>query len=395
MPMCYTYIALGLGDLGGCACGVVLTKKLFLVTTETSGDLLGGRLVAELKEMVKDLQITGVGGEKLLAEGMAPIYQVSDFNVMGLFEVLSQLKRLKAMFKHLVNEVKKQKPDIIVLVDAPDFNLRFAKAVRKLGIPVIYYVSPQVWAWRKGRAKTVAKIVDHLMVLFSFEVDIYKNLGLDVTWVGHPLVDELKSDEDRDTFIRQWGLDKTKPLVSLAPGSRVSEVDRLLPAMAEVARQREDRYQFALPLAPSIERKHVEDILAGAPVAILPSQMRSLMRHADAAVVASGTATLETALLHTPMIVGYKMKNLSYWLARMLVRVPHIALANIVLDTRVAPELIQGDFKPELILPELDDMVTNGKRRDAMIAEYKRLDRILGGGGAAKKAAEVLKGFLK
>ena len=393
--MCYTYIALGLGDLGGCACGVVLTKKLFLVTTETSGDLLGGRLVAELKEMVKDLQITGVGGEKLLAEGMAPIYQVSDFNVMGLFEVLSQLKRLKAMFKHLVNEVKKQKPDIIVLVDAPDFNLRFAKAVRKLGIPVIYYVSPQVWAWRKGRAKTVAKIVDHLMVLFSFEVDIYKNLGLDVTWVGHPLVDELKSDEDRDTFIRQWGLDKTKPLVSLAPGSRVSEVDRLLPAMAEVARQREDRYQFALPLAPSIERKHVEDILAGAPVAILPSQMRSLMRHADAAVVASGTATLETALLHTPMIVGYKMKNLSYWLARMLVRVPHIALANIVLDTRVAPELIQGDFKPELILPELDDMVTNGKRRDAMIAEYKRLDRILGGGGAAKKAAEVLKGFLK
>ena len=341
-----------------------------------------------------DVQITGVGGDLLEAEGMQPIYRVSDFNVIGLFEVLSQLRRLKRIFNELVTAVREHQPDLILLVDGPDFNLRFAKAVKGLGIPVIYYVSPQIWAWRPQRAKTVASLVDHLMVLFSFEQDFYKNYGLSTTWVGHPLVDELKDDRSREAFFHEQGFQTDKPLVALAPGSRWSEVKRLLPVMAELAHARQDQYQFALPLASTIEKQDVLTLLNGAEVTILPRKMRTLMRHADAAVVASGTATLETGLLRTPMIVGYKLKWLTFLLAKWLVKVPHVALVNIVLGKGVVPELIQGAFEKEHVLPLLDELIQVPERRNQMLEEFDRLESILGGGGASKRAADVIKGFL-
>ncbi len=372
-----------------------MTKKIFLVTTETSGDLLAGKMLAVLKDRMPDLAVSGVGGDLLQEQGMETIFHVRDFSVMGLFEVLSQLKRLKGMFNQLKERVKTDRPDLIVLVDAPDFNIRFAKAVKGLGIPVVYYVSPQVWAWRKKRAGKLAKLVDHMMVLFSFEVDIYKKYGLPTSWVGHPLVDELKDLCERDAFMAANGLDPNLPLVALAPGSRNQEVRRLLPVMAQVAEARLDKYQFVIPLAGTIDASEAQSMLGWLPVPILQGKMREVMHHADAAVVASGTATLETGLLRTPMIVGYKLKSLTYYMARLLVKAPHIALVNIILGKRVVPELVQDDFQVQNVLPLLDQLLRSGKRRAQILQEFDRLESILGGGGAAVKAATVIEGFLK
>lgn len=371
-------------------------KKLFLLTTESSGDLLGARLLGALKPLVPGLTVRGVGGERLAAEGMHLLRRVSDFNVMGLVEVLSQLSRLRGMFRELVEAVREWQPDVVVLIDAPDFNLRFAKALRGMGIPVVYYVSPQVWAWRKGRAKKIANLVDHMMVLFRFETEIYHRYGLKTTWVGHPLVDELTCDQNRDAFMAANGFDPARPLVALAPGSRRKEVKSLLPTMLQVAQARQDRVQFAVPAAPTVDRAMVDEIMAeaGVQVPVLPGQMRALMRHADAAVVASGTATLETGLLGTPMIVGYRLQRLSYALAKRLVQLENVALVNIVLGKRVVPELIQDAFNREQILHELDVLLEQPERCRAIEAELARLPEALGGGGAAERAAAVVKDYL-
>lgn len=371
-----------------------MSKHLFLVSTESSGDLLGAGLIKELKKITPNLSVSGVGGEKLIAQGLEAHYHIRDFNLMGLFEVLSQIRRLRGVFKDLVERVKREKPDLVLLIDAPDFNLRFAKALKGLGIPIVYYVSPQVWAWRKGRAKKIAQWVDHMIVLFSFEQDIYREYGLETTWVGHPLVDELQDFGTRDAFFSKHHFNPNTPLVALAPGSRDSEVKRLLPVMTEVVSARREEYQFGLPLAGTINREMVDELIGDLPIKILPGEMRPLMKHADVAVVASGTATLETGLLGTPMIVGYRLKNLTYQLAKHLVKVPHIALVNLVLDKRVVPELIQHEFCPEKILPLLDEFIKSEQRRTEIIGEFARLETILGGGGASLKAANVVKGLL-
>lgn len=371
-----------------------MKDSLFLVTTEASGDNLGTGLVRELKKDVKNLRIRGVGGDGLIAQGMDPIYHVKDFNVMGLFEVLSQLSRLKRMFNHLVEAVKQEKPAAILLIDAPDFNIRFAKALQGLGIPIIYYVSPQVWAWRAKRARQIAGLVNHMMVLFPFEVPIYEEYGLKTTLVGHPLKDELKPINNREAFFREKNLDMDKPLVILAPGSRKAEVSRLLPVMVEVAKARADRYQFALTTAPTIDAEQVHTLIEDAPIQIWPKEMRTAVAHADAALVASGTATLETALLGTPLIVAYKMKTLSYQLAKRLVKVPHISLVNIVLGERVVPELVQADFNVETACRELDKLITDQALRRRIKTSFEKLRHLLGDEGAASRAAAVVREYL-
>lgn len=351
-------------------------------------------MLASLRGMVQDLEVYGVGGDELAAQGMRPLFHVRDFNVMGLVEVLSQLKRLKGIFAELVDHVRQNPPDVIVLIDAPDFNLRFAKAVKDLGIPIIYYVSPQVWAWRKKRAHTIASLVDHIMVLFEFEKPIFEDLGLATTWTGHPLIDELGHTITRQDFFHECGLDPYRPLVAIAPGSRPSEIKRHLPVFRELALARRDQYQFALPVAPALDTSVLSEGLGNAGVHLLPGKMRPLMRHCDAAVVASGTATLETALLRTPMIVGYRLKNASYWMAKLLVKVPHISLVNIVLNEAVVPELIQQDFSAKKILPILDELMQGGSKREAMLKAFDRLEKALGGSGASERAALVVKDFL-
>lgn len=370
-------------------------KKLFLVCTETSGDLLGARLVQAMRSSQQPLHVLGVGGPLLEAQGMELVHHIRDFNVMGMVEVISQLWRLRAQFHELRRAVAAAKPDAIVLIDAPDFNMRFARSLRPLGIPTIYYVSPQVWAWRRKRARLLAQWVDHLMVLFRFEETIYRDLGLPTTWVGHPLVDEVRSIQPDPALLEPLGLSPEKPLIVLAPGSRSSVVRRLLPVMAQVARRRGDRWQFVLTRAHSIDAQEISGLLADAPVTMVDCDMRRMLAHATAAVVASGTATLETALMKVPMIVGYKMNPLSHLLAKSLVRLPHIAMVNIVLQKAVVPELIQGAFEVDRVIALLDQIVSTGPIRRDMIDAYEALPELLGNGGASQRAAEVVWRYLK
>ncbi|MCB1044299.1 MAG: lipid-A-disaccharide synthase [Acidobacteria bacterium] len=350
---------------------------------------MGGELLCELHKLHPDLQVTGVGGPQMQAQGLRPIYRVSDFNVMGLFEVISQLKRLKRQFNHMVKEVNTWKPDAVVLIDAPDFNMRFAKALTEQNIPVIYYVGPQVWAWRAKRAAQLAKLVDHIMLLFEFEAPFYKGLDCKASVVGHPLVDELtrfkmahKEDPPRTN---------QKPRVVLAPGSRKREVSSLLPIMLELIDMRPE-YQFALALAPTIEPQSLE--LGARRDRIVIGQMRPLMASADAAVVASGTATLETGLMGVPMVVGYRLSSASYVLAKRLVKTPHVALVNIVLGERVVPELIQGAFQPEAVARHLDLLVKPTPERSYMADKFAQLNDLLGGEGASRRAAQIVSEYL-
>lgn len=367
--------------------------KLFIVATETSGDFLGAELMKELTRGGLDYQASGVGGDGMVAQGLDTIYRIDDFNVMGLFEVVSQLRRLKRQFNRLIEHVTQVCPDVIVLIDAPDFNIRFARAVRALEIPIIYYVGPQVWAWRRKRAAQLAELVDHIMLLFQFEADFYRDLPAKATVVGHPLVDELGGYRRSDQARVELGFELNRPLVVLAPGSRRREVSSLLPVMKEVIIQR-PQYQYGLAMAPTISREMSQSLLGEAYDRVRLGPMRELMSQADAAVVASGTATLETGLLGVPMVVGYRMSSMTYVLARRLVKIPHVALVNIVLNDRVVPELIQGDFTATRVIHEVDDMIRNAERRQEITDKLTRIPGILGGGGASQRAAEVVAGYV-
>ena len=369
-------------------------KKVFLITTETSGDLLAGSLLRHLFKMQPGLDVRGVGGIQARLEGMNTLYSVEDFNVMGLFEVIGKLPKLRRQFDDLVTYCQSWEPDVVILVDAPDFNIRMAKVIKTFGFPIVYYVSPQVWAWRKSRATQIASLVDHMMVLFEFETDIYRKLGLKTSWVGHPLVEDLQDFVPAPEVLELVKKNPKAKTIVLAPGSRYSELSRHLQILKGVVDQAPGDIQFLLPLAPSLKNADLGNLSERNNLHILQGNMRSAMSLADAAVVASGTATLETALLGVPMVVGYRMSSLSYNLALRLVKVEHIALVNIVLGKRVVPELIQEDFCPESIWKILKTLLTSEHERQIMKCEFSKLGAILGGLGASERAAEVVGAYL-
>ncbi len=368
-------------------------KKLFLVATETSGDFLGSKLLQHLHVTAPNLKCFGVGGDGMIEQGLDPIYRVSDFNVMGLVEVLSKLKQLKRQFNRLVAWVRREKPDAIVLIDAPDFNMRFAKAVADLKIPIIYYVGPQVWAWRPQRAAQLADLVDHILLLFPFEAPFYENLPVKTTVVGHPLIDELSSYK-RDVLVRkELGFDAEQPLIVLAPGSRKREISSLFPVMVEVIRSRPN-WQFGVALAPTIERTVIMEMLGDLSSRVRLGSMRAMMAQADVGVVASGTATLEAGLMGIPMVVGYRLSSLTYLLARRLVKIPYVALVNIVLNEYAVPELIQQDYNTLRVLSEVDVMIENHEQHRKVCNRLKRIPDVLGGVGASERAAHIVAGYL-
>jgi lipid-A-disaccharide synthase len=363
--------------------------RLYLVCTEASGDLLGAEMLRPLLQERPDLQVRGVAGPKLSQLGMQSLYAVADFNVMGLVEVLASLRRLTAQFRALLQDIMAFKPDLVVLIDAPDFNLRLASALKGKGLPILYYVSPQVWAWRPGRARTIASLCNHMLVLFPFEREIYQPYGLRTTFVGHPLVDQLaefRPDPSFDQIFPPTG----RPRIALAPGSRRSEIERLLPVMAEFAGLAGQEYECLVPLAPSFPLERAQALCGGAKLTFCPGQFRDTIVRCRAAVVASGTATLETGLLGVPMVVGYRLNPLTHFLAARMVRVPHIAMVNLLAGRRVVPELIQGQFQPHHLLEQLRSLVADGPARSAVLQALSLLPEQLGGRGAGKRAAAAV-----
>lgn len=366
------------------------TTRLLLSCGEPSGDLYGAELVRHLRQRLPSLSVFGIGGDRLLAQEASLTAHVRDVAVVGLVEVIRHLVRLRAVFRRLIVEIEREPPDGAVLIDYAGFNLRLARELRRRRVPVVYYVSPQVWAWRRGRVRTIRECVSRMLVLFPFEEALYRQAAVPVTFVGHPLVDLVQPATEPGRVRQGLGLDPGRPLVAVLPGSRHQEVAHNLPPLAEavsrLSRRRPD-LQFVLAAAAGLEPASFEAHLAGQALRVVANRTYDVVGAADLAIVASGTATLETALLGTPMIVVYRISPLSYALGRPFVRLPHYAMVNLVAGRRLVPELIQGGFTPGAVEAEALSLLENPGKTATMRAGLHEVRRLLGEPGASARAA--------
>lgn len=368
---------------------------VLLVAGEASGDLRGAELVAALRELVPDVRVIGVGGEKLRAAGMEVLVDAAELSTMGVTELLGRVRSIVRSYRRVRGAITGRdaaaKPDLVVLIDFPDFNLRLAKVARRAGIPVLYYVSPQVWAWRRYRVRTLAKRVDHLAVVFPFEADLYRGLA-PVTFVGHPALETVRATSAPAETRARHGLATDRPLVALLPGSRSAEVRELLPVMVEAARIL--GVQAAVALAHESLRPLAESVCPpGMPIAT--GETYDLVAASDLVLLASGSATLETALLERPMVIMYRLAPLTYALARLLVRVPFIGMPNLILGKAAVPELIQNDVTPERVAAEARRILDDPQLASRIRADLAEVRHLLGEPGAARRAARIAAGMLK
>jgi lipid-A-disaccharide synthase len=376
------------------------SKKVMIVTGEASGDLHGAHLMEAVHRINPGIQFSGMGGEALKKAGMNLLYPNQSLSVVGITEVLLKLKAIRKTLHGLKQFLEREQPDLLILIDFPDFNLRLAKFAHRRGIPVLYYISPQVWAWRPGRVKLIARWVKKMVVFFPFEVPIYKAAGVDVECVGHPLLDVVKPSRSKEETAKQLGLDPAKPIVGLLPGSRSQELERLLPVLLDTARllhQENPDLQFVIPLAPGLTKESVARWMNNAwvRVTLAEGQTYDVMNLSDLLIMASGTATLEAALLGKPMVIIYKVSPLSYWVGRALVRVKHIGLVNLVAGKGIAPELIQKDASPEKIAQEALRILNDPNVLQGMTEAMIQVRQNLGEPGAVERAACIVTSMLE
>ena len=365
-----------------------------IVAGEASGDLHGAHLVREMKAADPSLSFCGVGGRNLEEEGVRLVARSSDMAVVGFTEVFSKLRFIAGVFFRLRRMLREENPPLLILIDYPDFNLRLAAAAKKAGVPVFYYISPQVWAWRKNRIHRIRRVVDRMAVILPFEKDVYAQMGVDVDFVGHPLLDAVARTRSREEALAAFGLRDAQPIVAILPGSREKEVTTLLPEMAgaaEILSREFEGAQFVLPLADTVDPGLVEGILRGrpVPVTVVPGQMYDAVGIADAAMVASGTATLETALLGTPLVIAYRISRLTAAIGRRVIRVQHIGLVNLIAGKTLAPELIQEDATAARLAAEVKAILADRDRRETIRRELAAIRHKLGEPGAARRAAAI------
>jgi lipid-A-disaccharide synthase len=375
-------------------------KKIMIMAGEASGDLHGANLAQEIRKQDPSISLSGVGSKQMREAGVHMLADASEISVVGIAEVLTHFGALYRVFTRLKNYLKQERPDLLVLIDFPDFNIRLGKTAKKLGIPVVYYVSPQVWAWRKGRVQTIADLVKAMIVVFPFEVDIYKNVGLDVRFVGHPLTDVVQSAYTQQEARKQLGLDPAKRTLALLPGSRTKEIANLLPDMLTAAGILKNRYedlQFVLPMAPTLSESFLRTFTdaAGIEVKLVEGRVYDVLRASDAAIVTSGTATLETGLMTVPMVIVYRVSALSYFIGRMLIRVEHIGLVNIVAGERVAPELIQHESTPANMANAVTRLLDDAAQYQRIRNRLAGIRAQLGEAGASRRVASLVLEFLK
>lgn len=364
-----------------------------LVVGEASGDIHGAGLVDALWKRDPTLKIFGVSGERLQQTRFETLFSVSRLTGMGLVELAGNFKNLWQAYRLLRRALRERRPSLLVLIDFPEFNLRLAKLARQLALPVLYYVSPQVWAWRRQRVRQIARWVDRMAVVFPFEVPFYRQHGVDVSFVGHPLLEDIHVNESRETVLGRLSLNPAKPTIALLPGSRRREVEYHLPVMLQAAArlQRESAVQFLCVRAATVDPAMIETELKRASVRIpmVEDNRYDAVNASDLAWVASGTATLETALLLKPMIVVYRLAVLTYLIARWLVKVDHVAMVNLIADKRVVPELIQSEFNAERLIEESRLLLNDRERYRSVVDELARLREKLGSPGAAERVADL------
>ena len=362
--------------------------KIFIITGEPSGDLHGANLVHALLKINPNLIIQCWGGDKMEAAGAEVLKHVDELAFMGFIEVLSNLSTILKNFQICERQIAAFQPDLVVFIDYPGFNLRMAKKVKKLGIETAYYISPQIWAWKENRVHTIKRFIDHVFVILPFEKAFFKKHGVNAAYVGHPLLDELQKKSVENQDVRALlGIDNQKPIIAILPGSRTQEIKKLLGPMSAVAKRFPDR-TFIVSKVPW----QPESLYTGLPsnVYVLEGKTYKLLSAAEAALVTSGTATLETALLGTPQVVVYKANALSIAIARKLVKVKYISLVNLIMDEAVVTELIQKDVNVDRICKELQVLFEGGEKRNIVKTKYAALREKLGGGGASEITANAL-----
>lgn len=365
--------------------------KYYIIAGEASGDLHASNLMAEIKKKDKKAEFRGCGGDLMKAQGLDLVMHYRMMAYMGFVEVAVNLRKVLGNIAKVKKDIVDYQPDVLVLVDYPGFNMRIAKFAHEKGFKVCYYISPQVWAWKRRRVNKIKESVDKMLVILPFEEDFYKRYGVDVTYVGNPLLDELAKfgNGNRSIFLRRNSLGEKREIIALLPGSRSQEIKRVLPIMLKVVPRFPD-YQFVIAGVSSIDKSLYKKIIGSMDVFLVENQTYELLQNASAAVVTSGTATLETALFTVPEVVCYKSTGISYLLAKWMIKVKFISLVNLVMDKEVVKELIQKDLTEENIAKELEKLLHNGKRQRQILEDYDDLKERLGSSGASERAATVI-----
>ncbi len=351
--------------------------QILISAGEASGEMYGAMLMEALRRLAgespaatlnQELQFFGVGGDRMRAAGCDTVVDAKDLAVVGISEILGHLPKIWGLFHKLIAEADKRKPDLAVVIDSPAFNWRVARQMHKRGIPVVYYVCPQFWAWRQGRVRLLRKYVDKALVIFPFEEEFYRDRGVDASFVGHPLADLPRPEIDRAAYADQHHLDAAKPWITLMPGSRVKEVRMNLPVILESAARLGPAYEFLLPVAPTLDRSFLLSLIGdNSAVHLVPETLPALAQ-SRAGIIASGTATVEAAMMGTPFVMVYRVSSLTYLLGRSRVKVPYFAMVNLIAGEEVVPELVQQDFTAEKVVTKLNEIIADGPARNKMIA---------------------------
>ena len=372
-----------------------MSARLLISCGEPSGDLYAGALVRELRALDPGVSVSGLAGAQFVAAGGTLLEDYRSLAVTGLTEAIRKIPQSYGVIRRLVAWAKANRPDALVVVDFPDFNVRLAKRIKRLGIPVVYYISPQIWAWRASRLETIRQVADLMLVIFPFEEEIYRKGNMPVEFVGHPLMDLARPTATRSAYLTSLGLSLSAPTIAILPGSRPNEVSRILPDLmvaAKKIRLHIPSAQFLIARAPNLDDDHFDSLSAGGRtlMRVIEGNTDTVLASANVVLTASGTATVQTAIHGTPMVIVYRMSPLRYRLVRRLVTVDKIGMVNLIAGEKIVPELIQDAFTPANVAGEAIAMLTDEARVEQIKAGLAKVRQKLGGPGASRRAAEAI-----
>lgn len=371
-----------------------MTKSVLIIAGEASGDLHGAALIKELKDLHSNLNFYGIGGNKMKTNGLELIYHSDRMSFLGFVEVVKHLPFIRKVQKELLDEVKIRKTKFAILIDYPGFNISLAKKLKKLGVEIFYYISPQVWAWGKGRVKKIRKLISKMLVVFPFEENFYKEKSVDAEFVGHPLIRELNEYNylSKNELIDKFGLQSDKDILLLLPGSRKHEIKDIFPAIHKAAKKIAQKFNFQIVVAcaSSVDESLLRETVKENDYKIISGHTYDLMKHSKFGIIKSGTSTLEAGLLNLPMIIVYKASALTYFIGKTLVKLDNIGIVNILLGKTLLPELIQNNVNPEKIFLEAEKILSDTAKYNSIKTELNKLHEILGNKNAAENAARII-----
>ena len=368
-----------------------MKKTILIVAGEPSGDTVGGLLSSELKIGRPDYDLFGLGGDNMDISGVDILYHIKQLAFLGFWEVLKHIPFIKEVEKKILEDVENRKPSLAILIDYPGFNLRLAKKLKKLGVPVMYYVSPQVWAWGEKRIEKIKQIVNKMVVVFDFEKELYKSHGMNVEWFGHPLLEIVKPQLSKDELYKKLNFKQDTKYIGLFPGSRIQEINKIFPPMIDAVNNAgldRNKYKIVVGCAPGIA-DDIYKAIAGDDIIYTNNITYDLMTYSELNLVASGTATLECAMLGGPLFVLYKTSPITYQIAKRLVKIPYVGLVNVVARKKIAPEFIQGDCNGELIGKKINEYLSQSNLHEVLTDSVKSVKNKLGQPGASEKTARL------